>query len=33
MLAGDLRRLSRERHVKEFLPELDQALGDQMVGR
>jgi len=33
MLAGDLRRRSRERHVKEFLPELDQALGYQIVGR
>ncbi|MDQ6899775.1 MAG: helix-turn-helix domain-containing protein [Candidatus Dormibacteraeota bacterium] len=31
VLAGDLRRRSRERHVKDFLPELDRALRDQVV--
>lgn len=32
-VAADLRRRARERHVKEFLPELDRALGDDMVSR
>jgi transcriptional regulator with XRE-family HTH domain/tetratricopeptide (TPR) repeat protein len=33
VLATDLRKRAREGHVKAFLPELEQALGDQAVSR